>query len=412
MAKNQTVASAVASAPRPSRLGGTHLTDTFNQSSSRRLRVGLTLLLPVLLASCNSGSQSPLDPGSSTNLRSAISLSSYNPLYPADCEQTSVLPSAEGGLCLLASSDPGVSGDFYVRPVKERGAGEPESGILVSPNLVLSLPPGAYEIFKSTGIDAQNPAKVTVRTGRVTRVGTMTLSIPRKTDGSCFGCTSGQTYKIQRFQALPGTNNGGCTAEFLTAGIHSFLPGNFVVIPTAEGSQPTPTCEIGGTTFNAVSGQGYRVSTQIISEQLLSEAATYVHRNGVSALTAISPTMHGIPRIGWLDQWRLHRGIANPDETAHPALAFHGPGNFTYMVPFKFRYNGKVCGVSLAQGGLQESDLLTDCTFEENRLTGFKVNKGTYLTYHNLYAMSGVSANVIGNSFKVENVNFKMPRGY
>ncbi|EGV17091.1 hypothetical protein ThimaDRAFT_3557 [Thiocapsa marina 5811] len=422
---------AARSVPRQSALGGADPTNTFKRNPPQRLRPSLPLaltlafLLPMLLTSCKDGDGSSSDPSNPTNpsdpdprlpaepgARRAISLRGFTPRFPADCEQTSALPSEQGGLCLLVSTKPGGSGEFYVRPVKERGTGAPQSGILVSPNLVLSLAPGAYEIFKSTGIDAQNPAKVTVRDGRVTRVKTMTLSVPSKPDWPYTTRTSTRTYKIQRFQALPGTNNGGCAAEFIKAGFHSYLPGNFVVVPTTDSEQSSPTCEIGGTTFNAVSGQGYTIGTQDIGAQFLSELETYVHRNGVSALTAMSPAMHGITRMGWLDLWRLHQGIANPDETAHPALAFYGPGNYTYIVPFRFRYNGKVCGVSLAQGGLPESDLLTDCTFAKSRLTGFKVNKGTYFTYHNLYGMSGISANAIGHGFEVENVNFKLPRGY
>ncbi|NCC31717.1 MAG: hypothetical protein EOM24_06775 [Chloroflexia bacterium] len=412
MATRKTVEHAARSAYRPPTCATSSRTSPFNPPRSLAMRLALSVFLPALLSAGVLGLWSQSALAADMHLRSAISLKGFNPRVPANCEQTSVLQPEEGGLCLLFSAYPGVSGDFYVRPVKEKGTGEPESGILVSGNLVLSLPPGAYEIFKSTGIDAQSPAKVAVRAGRVTTVKTMTLYFGWQRGWPFSRGWPAQTYKIQRFQALPGTNNGGCTAEFIKSGFHAFLPGNYVVNLPGFREQESSTCEIGGTTFNAVSGQGYTVRKQGIGEQILSKAETYVHRNGVSALSAISPAMHGIQRLGWLGQWRLHRGIPSPDQQAHSALAFYGPGNYTYLVPFRFRYNGKVCGVSLAQGGLSESDLLTHCTFQGNRLTGFKVNKGNYFTYHNLYGMPGISANAIVSSFEVENVNFKIPRGY
>lgn len=412
MATRKTVEHAARSTYRPPTCGTSSRTSPFNPPRSRGMRLALSVFLPALLSAGVLGLWSQSALAADMHLRSAISLKGFNPNLPATCEQTSTLLPEEGGLCLLLSAFPGVSGDFYVRPVKERGAGEPESGMLISANLVMSLPPGTYEIFKSSGIDAQSQAKVTVRAGRVTTVKTMTLYFGRHRGWPFSRPELAQTYKIQRFQAQPGTNNGGCTAEFIKSGFHAFLPGNYVVNLPGLTEQESSTCEIAGTTFNAVSGQGFTVRKQDIGEQILSEAETYVHRNGVSALSAMSPSMHGITRMGWLGQWRLHRGIPNPDQKAHPALAFYGPGNYTYIVPFRFRYNGKVCGVSLAQGGLSESDLLTHCTFEGNRLTGFKVNKGTYFTYHNLYGVSGIAANAISSSFEVENVNFKMPRGY
>ncbi|UZR27945.1 hypothetical protein [Methylococcus mesophilus] len=335
--------------------------------------------------------------------RDTVLLQDLNAHYPQQCKRPMAGNTGATGLCLLVSINPKVSGDFRVRPYKDPRSGKPAADVPMPVNTVLALPPGDYEIFKATGIDSQNVAKVTVRENRVATVTTMTLRF-KKTKPTV-------TYKIQRFQAVPGTNNGGCLAEFVNAGAHAYLPGNFLINPTNGGEQVNPKCELGGVTFNAVSGQGYTVKPGQVTEQVLTEAETYVHPNKVSALTSIAPAMHGISKIGWLTNWGSHQGIPNPDAKPHAALAFYGPGNYTYIVPFRFRRDAKACGLSLAQGLMPEAKLLTGCTFKQGRLSGFTVNKGSYFTYHNMYGIPGIAANNIRNAFTVENVNFKLPKG-
>jgi len=355
-----------------------------------------TLLLAAMLMS----------PGAepATTARTEIaSLQSFQPQYPRRCHGPAARTPGASGICLLASLSPKVRDEFRVRQISavrgQYGAPQP-----LPTNSLLSLPPGQYEIFKATGIDSQNPAKVTVNKGQFTTLRTITLGFRH------YGAS--RVFKLQRFQARSGTHNGGCLAEYPAAGYRAYLPGNFVVNFPPRGATTNPLCEAGGTTFNAVAGQGYRLSRRRMAEQTLPAAHLYAHPNGVSALTAVSPTLHGIVQMGWLPAWRLHRHIPNSYRIAHPALALYGPGNYTYIVPFRFRQRHKVCGVSLAQGGLAKADLLTGCRFRGGRLTAFKVERGTYFTYHNLSGLPGISAIALGDSFRVENVSFTRPRGH
>lgn len=335
--------------------------------------------------------------------RDAVFLKEMAVNYPKQCKPSMAGKTGTTGLCLRVSTGPKVSGDFRVRSAR-RGISDRQTadGVPVPVNTVLALPPGDYEIFKATGIDSQNKATVTLRENRIATVTTMTLRFQKVKPST--------TYKIQRFQAMTGTNDGGCMAEYVNSGAHAYLPGNFLINLTGGGEQVNPKCELGGVTFNGVAGQGYIVKPGQLTEQALDETETYLHPNKLSALTSIAPAMHGISRIGWLTDWVSHQGIPNPDAKPHAALAFYGPGNYSYIVPFRFRRNAKTCGLSLAQGLMPEAALLTGCKFQRGRLTGFTVNKGSYFTYHNLYGIPGISANNIRNAFTVEGVNFKLPR--
>ena len=164
--------------------------------------------------------------------------------YPEQCKPSMAGKTGTTGLCLRVSTSPKVSGDFRVRPA-QRWISDRQTagGVPVPVNTVLALPPGDYEIFKATGIDSQNKATVTLRENRIATVTTMTLRF-RKVKPSV-------TYKIQRFQAMPGTNNGGCMAEYVNSGTHAYLPGNFLINLTGGGEQVNPKCELGGVTFNA-----------------------------------------------------------------------------------------------------------------------------------------------------------------
>lgn len=334
--------------------------------------------------------------------RDTVLLQDLNAHYPKQCKRPMAGNTGATGLCLLVSTNPKVSGDFRVRPYTDPRSGKPAADVPMPVNTVLALPPGDYEIFKATGIDSQNVAKVTVRENRVATVTTMTLRF-KKTKPAV-------TYKIQRFQAVPGTNNGGCLAEFVNSGAHAYLPGNFLINPTNGGEQVNPKCELGGVAVNAVSGQAYTVQPGQVVEQVLSEAETFIHPNQVSALTSMSPAGHGIIKMGWISAWGSYRRIQNPQQKPHGALAFYGPGSYTYIVPFRFRRNAKACGLSLTQALMPEAKLLTNCTFKQGRLTGFTVNKGKYVTYHNLYGATGISVNGINNAFTVQDVNFKLPK--
>lgn len=361
-------------------------------------RVSVTPATLLLAATLMSPGAEP-----ATTARTEIaSLQSFQPHYLQRCHGPAARIPGASGICLLASLAPKVRDEFQVREISavrgQYGVAQP-----LPANSRLSLPPGQYEIFKATGIDSQNPAKVTVKPGQFTTLRTITLGFRR------YGAS--RAFKLQRFQAPSGTHNGGCLAEYPAAGYRAYLPGNFVVNFPPRGSTTNPLCEAGGTTFNAVAGQGYRLSRRRMAEQTLPAAHRYVHPNGVSVLTAVSPTLHGIVQMGWLPAWRLHRHIPNSYRTAHPALALYGPGNYTYIVPFRFRQRHKVCGVSLAQGGLAKADLLTGCRFRGGRLTAFKVERGTYFTYHNLSGLPGISAIALGDGFTVENVSFTLPWG-
>lgn len=329
--------------------------------------------------------------------RNTVLLSGLQPAYPERCAG---IRKGRTGLCLLVAVTPAPSGAFRLRPIVP-GSAPTATDQAVPRNRVLALAPGEYELYKSSGIDQHQPARITVRKGRVSLVKTATLQ---------YHAARNVTYKIQRFQPAPGTNNGGCLAEFVTAGAQAYLPGNFL-LNQANGQQTNPRCELGGVTFNAVSGQGYTVRSGQVTEQVLTAADTYLHPNRRSALTSIAPAMHGIGKIGWLSTWRSHRGIPNPNTRAHAALALYGPGSYTYLVPFTFRANANACGLSLAQGLMPQAKLLTDCTFQDGYLTGFTVNEGSYFTYHNLYGLPGIAANKIRNRFKVANVQFALPQG-
>lgn len=366
------------------------------QSRARGTARSAMLLLAASLIS-------PAAEPAATTRTEIASLQSFQPHYPKRCHDPAARAPGTSGLCLLASTFPKAQGEFRIRKVSAvRGQYELEQPIPT--NSRLSLPPGEYEIFKTTGIDSQNPAKVSVKEGQFVHIRTITLGFRH------YGAS--RVFKLQRFQARSGTHNGGCLAEYPAAGYRAYLPGNFVVNFPPKGATANPLCEAGGTTFNAVAGQGYRLSRRRTAEQTLPAAHVYAHPNGVSALTAVSPTMHGIVRMGWLPAWRLHRHIPNSYGIAHPALALYGPGNYTYIVPFRFRQRHKVCGVSLAQGGLAKADLLTGCRFRGGRLTAFKVERGTYFSFHNLFGLPGISAIALGDGFKVENVNFTLPWGH
>lgn len=350
--------------------------------------------LPLLLAAASLA----LCTQASAKSRSVptVFVDEFKARYPDACEGAAP---GKTGLCLLVSVKPKARGGFAVRPLT---GGQPSPmQTTVTPNVFLALPAGAYQLTKTGGIDDHTPSTVTVQEGQIATVKTMTLKFTT--------LARSRAYKLQRFQARTGTQNGGCAAEFPHGGVHAFIPGNYVL--NLAGKDRTPQkCQPGGVSFNAMAGQAYRVKAGQVMEQALETGHIHRHPNQVSALTSVSPYNHGIDKLGWLPRWGRHQGLQNPGSKALSALVLSGPGSYRYVVPFRFiRKHPKVCGRSLSLGGMGALDMLTDCTFEQDRLTGFTVNRGAYATYHNLHPQTGISANFINNSFTVANVRFKLP---
>lgn len=105
--------------------------------------------------------------------RATVQLRPLTTHYPKRCKGSSAANSGPSGVCLLASTSPKASGEFRVRPVSAPGQTAADQPLPV--NTILALPPGNSEIFKATGIDNPNTAKITVRENQVETVKTMTL---------------------------------------------------------------------------------------------------------------------------------------------------------------------------------------------------------------------------------------------
>jgi hypothetical protein len=340
--------------------------------------------------------------------QATVLLNELRPGYPKTCEG---MPrngaTAQTGLCLLVSQRPKATGEFRIRPYSGKKLADISQEQVVPLNRLLPLAPGEYGIYQANGLDAQNPARIVIQNQRVITVRTATFKFSRSTDPDTH---LPRAYKLQREQ--PGSRfqqPGGCYADFPTDGVHAYLPGNFLIQPPVAGMPVNPKCERGGIAFNSVAGQGYLLRPGRQVPQTAGDESLFVHPNGVSALVSLAPFNHGIVKLGWLKSWSAYRGIPNPKAKTTSALVLHGPSNFTYILPFNARRNAKVCGKSLAQGGLAAANLLTDCTFRHGKLTGFTLRQGSYFTYHNWYGEPGIAAPALNHDVRVSGVSFKLP---
>jgi hypothetical protein len=342
-----------------------------------RIPVGLALSLLVSIASAATGHASI----------KTVMLDEAKANYPTTC---SGADRGITGVCLLASVKPRAHGSFQVRSVSHG-----QTGAKVMPltlNTVLPLAPGAYQIYWDTGSASRAIMPVNVADGQVTTILTATLD------------TRALPLTLVRGGAQPV---GGCVDERVGAGVLAIFPGNYLLKRVDVNGRGTLKCGRGGTAFNALGGQAFRASAARLKEQTLTAQERYIHPNKVSALTTVAPYNHGITQLGWIRDWRVFRGIQNPLRKLVGGLALFGPGSFTYIVPFSFDHRAtKVCGRSLALGGMAALPLLTQCQFKKGRLTKFTVNVGNFVTYHNLHGLSDVAAARISTRFTVENVQF------
>ena len=66
------------------------------------------------------------------------------------------------------------------------------------------------------------------------------------------------------------------------------------------------------------------------------------------------------------------------------------------------------CGISQPDGGLPAHVLLNDCQFKGNKLTGFRVQPGSYYTLNNRHGKTAIEGNYINNPIVVKNVTFTL----
>lgn len=363
-------------------------------------------VLPALLASLLVG---PTAHAARPPARQAsVVLEPLQARYPKTCKGAPRHGApAQTGLCLLASVRPKAAGEFRLRPYNGKQLADISQEQAVPLNQLLPLPPGDYALYHASGMDSQIADRITLRNQQMMTIRTATLQFKRSRDGETH---LPRAYKLQREQPDSRFQQpGGCYADFPTHGVKAYLPGNFLIQPPVAGMPVNPKCERGGIAFNSVAGQGYQVRPGGRVAQAPGDESLFVHPNGVSALVTLAPFNHGIVKLGWLTKWSDYRGIPNPHARRSSALVLHGPSNFTYILPVDARHHRKVCGKSLAQGGLAAANLLTDCTFHRGRLTAFTLRQGGYFTYHNWYGEPGIAAPALNHDVRVSGVSFILP---
>ena len=332
-------------------------------------------------------------PASETQLLSILKPLVIN--YPKRCEEDFL---GRSGLCLLSARIPLAQNSFMVSPLDSYGViiGSP---IPVKYNKFLSLSPGRYALYSSSGIDEGHELRFEISQGQETTIKTATVK---------FGQTN-STRRLQHYQSVNGTNGKGCHPDQFKSGVRALLPGNYQLeVLERKNTESTLACATGGTTFNALAGQTLSATVAKMRPQTVPQSNRYKHPDGVSALGTISSFRDNILSISVLPNWRLINGIYNPLSRPYSALILYGLGTKNYVIPFTVRRNQRECGISLPEGGLTPHVLLTGCKFKGNKLIDFKIQPGSFYTVNNRHGKTAIEGNFINSPIVVNNVSFSL----
>lgn len=310
--------------------------------------------------------------------------------YPRTCKD---VIAGMSGLCVLASTTPRVKTRFFLRGVKGTSSNQP-----VTPNAFTRLAPGEYLLNTEGDLDQLHERRIAINPGALSIVQTATLK---------FNSAGKRYFRLQHYQDVNGLNGRGCSATVMKRGVRAVLPGNYQVNLVNDERQSQAACLSGGTTLNAMAEEGQSMHVRKVAAQAIPAENSFRHPNKVSSLASISRFGADIQQLGLLPQWRSFNGIHNPHHTAHDALVLSGVGSQNFIIPFKYRPKKGECGISLGEAGLTAHVLLTDCTFQGRRLTGFRVNPGSYYTLNNRHGRTAIEGNYVNNPILVSGVNFK-----
>lgn len=315
--------------------------------------------------------------------------------FPKDCKDTVL---GRSGLCLIASTSPKVKNTFLVRPVDANWqmVGQAQG---VPYNRFLPLQPGHYLLYSSSGMDNLHESRLTITQGQTSMVKTATLK---------FAPADGKSHRLQHYQSTNGINGRGCTSEIVRNGARAVLAGNYQVNLMDKKTATGPMCLSSGVTVNAMAGTAQAGRPRRTKDQTLPANNTYTHPNGKSSLASISHFMADVERLSILPEWKSFRAIHNPHHTHYNALILSGIGTQHFVIPFKTRNRKRECGLSLAMAGLPSHVLLTDCQFKGNKLTGFRVQPGSFYTFNNRHGKTSIEGNYINNPIRVQNVRFSL----
>lgn len=317
------------------------------------------------------------------------------PKYPKGCEEQYL---GRSGLCLLTNKRPLAQNSFLVNLIDRYGViiGKP---IWVPYNKFLSLSPGRYALYSSSGMDEGHELRFEVTQGQMTTLMTSTVK---------FG-PSKKTRRLQHYQSVNGTKGKGCVPELFRSGVRALLPGNYQVeVLESESEQSILGCAKGGVTFNALAGKTLSATLANMSPQKIPQSNQYKHPDGVSALGTLSSFRENVLSLAILPNWRLVNDIPNPLSKSYNALILSGLGANHYVIPFTVRNHKRECGISLAEGGLHSHVLLTGCKFKGNKLTDFRVQPGSFYTLNNRHGKTAIEGNFINSPIAVSNVRFSL----
>jgi hypothetical protein len=315
--------------------------------------------------------------------------------YPKGCDEQYL---GRSGLCLLTNKKPLAQNSFLVSLLDRYGIviGKP---ILVTYNKFLSLSPGRYALYSSSGMDEGHELRFDVIQGQATTLKTSTVK---------FG-PSKKTRRLQHYQTVNGTKGKGCRPEIFRSGVRALLPGNYQVeVLDSESQQSILGCAKGGVTFNALAGKTMSAALANMSPQNIPKSNQYKHPDGVSALGTLSSFRENVLSLAILPNWRLVNDIPNPLSRPYNALILSGLGATHYVIPFTVRNHKRECGISLAEGGLHSHVLLTGCKFKGNKLTDFRVQPGSFYTLNNRHGKTAIEGNFINGPIAVSNVRFSL----
>lgn len=302
------------------------------------------------------------------------------------------------GLCLLTPTSTASGNTFKVQRI-EGAASHPSQTVAL--NRFVSLTPGEYGI-SSGQLDQGYTLRFAVQQGLTTNLPLASVK---------FAAGAGQWYRLQHYQPRNGIDGRGCHAEVVKRGVRAVLPGFYQIKMVDSATANQPGCSPGGTTINLMAGDSVSARTYKLANQTIPRDNSYLHPNGVSALTAISGFQHPVDRLALLPKWKSFAGIQNPEAQARPTLVFSGIGGVHFLIPFELHRRGRDCGVSLARAGMPAHVLLTDCRFNGKRLTGFRINSGAYYTVNNRHGVTALEGNHINNAIQVGNVRFNLQGG-
>lgn len=322
-------------------------------------------------------------------------------LYPDDCSGKSV----EQGLCLLGSVDPKLGTEFVVRQVGATGRDnalpiiETDKVYKAKLNKRLALPPGIYEIFRRADeTDGFYKARFAVTAGQVFTLKTATLRFDGK--GLYLQYIMAKSPRSDRRCQTLGKSKGG-----KSKGVEAVLPGIYYVTLQKPKSN-ADSCSRSGFDFHLSPGEAVEMRVGTIKKEHLLEARhltgehTYRHHSGALALTNIGGLRHEVTSVGLVSDFKSFNGVHNPSDRAVDALVLWGP-HFAFVIPMRVNATPS-CGRSLAKSGVPARNLLTHCMFDdEGRLTDFQVNSRVYFGYTNVNGLSGPSAHLINDPFKV-----------